>query len=350
MLTTYRVLMATATLVTAMGMPVAEVRGEAGDSMVYFDMPPLAKAIKKGESSPAEPMFVTVELKLSSMLASPDMPRIDQWLVRCQPRDPALSIADYSPRTELASEIEGPIQIKNTNEKSKSFGLSIDGAYGHLARLHSGFDQGNKDIDSVQLDRVAPVHAVTASGTINRGRGVYFKLRWTAQQVLEGEKVFHVTLRVPPTWRGGLLDVSVVAQSEHKSFPGWDSDAKTLGAANFVVASYLEGDATAYAKAQQLFEAENELRILARELEDPGQLRMQHQAASIDCISSLLRHVATKLDVDSDLTRRHWIDRLIADRADPHLDKEIQKLPMPLRVAVLDYVDSRDEFCSLGRR
>ena len=55
-------------------------------SAVHFDLPQVAAA------EPAEPVLsdrrlVTVALRLSSMIESPEMPRIDQWLVRCQPRD-----------------------------------------------------------------------------------------------------------------------------------------------------------------------------------------------------------------------------------------------------------------------
>jgi hypothetical protein len=328
-------LCATAIAVTA----ASNGRGSADDTVIRFDLPSVVSA--EPVQSATDGMQVAIELKLSSMIATPNVPRIDQWLVRCQPRDPSLSIADYSPRTEVASDIAGPIQIKKTNESSKSLGLAIDGAYGHLARLHSGVDQGTKDVSSYEMDRVAPVQAVTASGTINRARGVFFKLRWTAQQVLEGEKTFRITLCVPSTWRGGLIDVSVIAQSEEKVFAGLDSATKTLGAADFVVATYLQGDSEASHMAHRLFAAETELRIMARECSDP---RAHHS------LKSLLRHVAMKLDVESGPPAISWVDRLLLNRADPHMDKVIQKLPMPVRVAVLDYVDTRDAFLAINRR
>ncbi len=325
---------------TAITIFIASNRSAIADNaIIRFDLPPLVAAQRV--QSNADTMNVAIELKLSSMIATPDVPRIDQWLVRCQPRDPLSSIADYAPRTEVASDVTGPIQIKKTNESSKSVGLSLDGAYGHLARLHTGADQGTKDTSSYQMDRVAPVQAVTASGTINRGRGVFFKMRWTAQQVLEGEKTFRVTCCVPSTWRSGLIDVSVIAQSEEKVFAGLDSETKTLGAADFVVATYLEGDQQASQIAQRLFEAETELRIMAREIGPP------HNSHSL---KSLLRHVAMKLPLESGPPAVSWVDRLLLNRADPHMDKEIQQLPIPVRVAVLDYIDTRDEFLAINRR
>ena len=63
----------------------------------------------------------------------------------------------------------------------------------------------------------------------------------------------------------------------------------------------------------------------------------------------MLRHVATKFDLEAD--QRHqqdWLQRLLTDRADPHLDKQISRLPMPLRVAILEYADLRDAFVTMG--
>ncbi len=307
-------------------------------SVIHFDLPPVTVA-RPVEAELDDDSLVTIELKLSSMIATPDVPRIDQWLVQCQPRDTLLSIADYAPRTEVASDITGPIQIKKSNESTKSIGIAVDGAYGYLAHANSGIDRGSKDIDSYQLDRIAPVQAVTASGTINRGLGVFFKLRWTAQQVLEGEKTFRLTLRVPANWRAGLIDVSVIAQSGQKTFPGWESETKTLGSADFVVAAYRQGDLQAAAQARQLFDAEYTLRSTAREYcSEP----------SPHSLTSLLHSLASKLDHQPNSSDLAWIDRLLLCRADPHFDKEIRKLPMPVRVAVLDYVDIRDSFLAIN--
>lgn len=310
----------------------------ADNSIIHFDLPQTTIARPVAGEAGGDSL-VTIELKLSSLIAAPDVPRIDQWLVQCQPRDRSLSIADYAPRTEVCSDIAGTIQFKKTNEHNKSIGFSIDGNYGSFARGKSGIDQASKDINSYQLERIAPVQAVTASGTINRGLGVYFKLRWTAQQVLEGEKTFQLTLRVPPNWRGSLIDVSVVAQSEQKTFAGFDSETKTLGSADFIIAAYLQGDLQAEARARQLFDAELTLRSAASQYSPKP---------SLHSVTSLLRHVAMKLDVEPSKPDSDWIERLLLCRADPYLDKEIQKLPMPLRVAVLDYVDIRDDFLTIN--
>jgi hypothetical protein len=305
---------------------------------IQFDLPPTAEAIPVLTESDGLTDLVSIQLRLSSMIESAEVPRIDQWLVRCEPRDSELSVFDYAPRTETASDLATPIQIKKIEERTNSIGVALDGSYGPIAHGNVGVDQSNKNIDSIQFERIAPVQAVSAAGTINRGHGVYFKLRWTAQQVLEGEKTFSITLRVPRLWRGGLMDVSVTAQAKRKSL-GWDNEPKTLGAANFVVGIYRQGDGAAANLVQSLADAEQQLRQIAR----------QHAGRNEPkSLPSMLRQVAVKLDLESTSPNTDWMWRLLADHADPHIDKEISKLPMPIRIAVLDYVDVRDELALIN--
>jgi hypothetical protein len=297
---------------------------------VKFDLPPTVVADPAGPSD-----LVSIQLRLSSMIETPEPLAVSQWVVRCVPRDQAIMIADYAPRTETGSEFATPIQVKQTAEESKSAGISVDAAYGHLARANLGSDHAKKNSDSVQFDRVAPLQVVTAAGTIQRGHGVYFKLRWTATQVLEGEKTFQITMRVPPGWRGGLVDVSVIAQSESKSLAPWDRDPKTIGSAEFVVAAYRSGDH----EAEQLARSVSTAELTLRELADRAALRSRGKS-----LPGLLQQFATKLDLEPSRDQDQWVQRLVTGRADPYFDHRIKKLPMPIRVAVLDYIDRRDEF------
>ncbi|TWU54552.1 hypothetical protein Poly51_32710 [Rubripirellula tenax] len=318
----------------------ASTRAIGGDAeTIQFDLPPVVAAVPAADA-PQDPSLVTIELRLSSMIVTPTVPDIDQWLVRCQPRGGEIAIADFSPRTETASDVSSPIQVKRVEEKSSSLGMSVDGAYGHFTRGNIGADQGNKNVNSVEFHRQAAVQAVTAAGTINRGRGVYFKLRWTSQQVLEGEKVFSITMAVPAQWRGGLMDVSVIAQTDRKKFGGFDHEIITLGSANFVVATYRAGDDVAASRAARIADAEFMLRRTAKELTTPPAPRS---------LPSMLRHVAMKLDLEPSKPDTRWLHRLLTGAADPYLDKQITKLPMPVRVAALDYVESREDFAALNR-
>lgn len=330
----------------------------AESPLVSFDLPPVAVATTaadtpaseaaspdasdKGDNgdTPRTDSVLTFELQLSSMIASPDAPRIDQWLVRCEPRDERLLIRDYSPKTEIAASTEGAINVRRTDETNQHFGFGVDGSYGHALRGNLGMDAGEKSSETLEFKRLPSVQAVTAAGTIRRGRGVYFKLRWTHSQVLEGQKRFGVSVSVPSGWRGGLVDVSVVAQSKREILGGLDTEIETLGEAHFVVAVFRKGDDEARHKAMDLAQAEMRLRRMASRREAD---------ASGGSLAGLLRTVALKFDGDrASGNSRHWIERLVRGTADPHLDRRIKKLPTELRVAALDYCDRRNEFLSIN--
>lgn len=329
-------------------------------SLISFDLPPTAVAIPvacPGEdgvmfSDASEPVEIT--LRLSSLIRGGAMPQIDQWMVRCVPRQTSWRVADYSPRTETASEYVGSIQVKASDEESKSFGMAIDAAQGNLVRGHFGVDQGAKQTESLQYERHAPLHAVTAAGTIQRGRGVYYKLRWTANQVLEGEKEFKVTFAVPPGFRAGLLDVSVVAigrpakrsalEDTFSQIPvlGKPSGAmRRLGESRFVVAVHAEGDPVAWRAAETITDAEATLR---------SEAASARATSSARSLSTLLRHVAAKFDSDAVDLHSDWVERLIFESADPYTDPIIRKLPTEVRVSALDYCNARRKLQDLHTR
>jgi len=327
-------------------------------SVISFDLPPTTVAVPvtgTGDlltSDVAEP--IEISLRLSSLVSGATFPEIDRWMIRCVPRSSSWRVVNYSPRTETQSDYTGPIQVKKSDEDSQSFGMAIDAAQGHLARGHFGVDQGSKQTESLQYERHAPLHAVTAAGTIERGRGVYYKLRWTSTQVLEGEKEFKITFDVPAGFRAGLVDISVVAigrpgkknavTDAFAQIPVLGDEAgamRPLGAARFVVAVHAEGDPVARQAAQAFSDSEATLR------REAGRVRATSPARSL---STLIRHVVAKLDVDSVDVHGDWAERLIFNQADPYTDPIIRKLPTETRVIALDFCDAQRSLETLQTR
>lgn len=340
---------------------------DAGDGhFISFDLPPTAVAVPVTTAGDHAALptgvgeTVEVSLRLSSLVCGSELPQIDRWMIRCVPRSSAWRVVDYAPRTETASEYASPIQVKKTDEEASAFGMSTDvaplkvsgafvGASGHM-----GFDKTAKHLNSTQFDRHAPLHAVTASGTIERGRGVYYKLRWTSTQVLEGEKEFKVTFGVPHGFRAGLLDVSVVAvgkpaegNSMSEAFSqipvlGDDHNKmRAIGKGQFVVAVHAEGDPDAWRAAESVANTELALRNQAKSI---------RAAKPSHSLSTLIRHVAAKLDMDSADVHDDWVNRLVFGSADPHTDSVIRKLPTQVRVIALDYCDARKKLETLTTR
>ena len=210
----------------------------AGSPAIEFDMPAVTTAVDT--SIAGDGREITFDLVVSSLVTgSPDhasrqTPPIDHLLIRCSLRD-RLPVVDFSPKTELQSDFAGPIAVTKKDEKTNSFGLSVDGRFQQFGTGHLGADDSHKQSDSEQFSRQAPMQAVIASGTTDRGRGVYFKLRWTTQQVLEGEKHFRVSFAVPESWRGGLVDVNVTANAADRSLFGSKKIRSALSYTPFVI-------------------------------------------------------------------------------------------------------------------
>jgi hypothetical protein len=309
---------------------------EAKPPGIQFDVPAVASAVTRQTAvakGAAQIREVSVDVTLSSLLVdgrgdSFESRPIDELLVLCRLRDP-MPVIDYEPRTQLQSDYASPIAVTKKVEESDSFGVNVDGAIHALGAGHFGADDTTKQSDSTQFQKQPPMQAVVASGTTNRGLGVYFKFRWTAQQVLEGEKHFRVFFAVPNSWRGGLMDVRVVASAQDDSLFGSGKN-QTIQANDFVIAVHRQDDSQAAELASRLVELDRKLVDLAR--------RTSKQSNGINELWTRLLPGESRRRVSPD-----WYRRLIREQADPYLDKEIKKLPMPVRVAVLDYTKTREE-------
>lgn len=297
---------------------------------VRFDVRPIAIA-RPIDASPN----LQIDVMVSAMAPTLDPQAMEQWDIQITPRNEFVQIADYAPRTQLASELAGPIDVKSTNEQSKSFGMTAVGNYGP-AHADAGLDQGSKSIHSTSFQKVAPMRAVIASGTVDRGRGVFFKLRAAEQQVLEGEKQFGITLSVPATWRADLLDVKIKGERKTRPFGAFSDEIEIVGEAHFVVATYRKGDTEAGTWARNLAASEDNLRDSAN--------RFRERKPSRDPVTGMFHRFADKLDINDSTSYSvssgdSWVGRLLMGQTNPYTDETIKKLPVDLRVVAIDYCD-----------
>lgn len=305
---------------------------------VRFDVRPVAVAQPIDSSSNLQ-----IDVMVSALLPTLTPKAMDQWEIQITPRDEFVQIADYAPRTQLASNLAGPIDVKSTNEQSQSFGMTAAGGYGP-GHADAGLDRGEKSIHSTSFQKVAPMRAVIASGTVARGRGVFFRLRAAEQQVLEGEKKFSVTVSVPDSWRADLLDIRIKGERKTRRFGAFQDEVDVVGQAHFVVAVHRSGDVEAQSWARRLAATEDNLRGAAE--------RFHRRRPDRDSVSSLLQRFADKLDFDSESgdtlsAADRWVERLLAGQANPYTDETIKKLPVDLRVVAIDYCDQVRELSDL---
>ena len=320
----------------------------SAESAIHFDLPATAVATDvTPEVFAREGRLVSIPLSLSLIVDSLPAPNIEQLVVQINPLGGDATVADYLPRTELSSQYASDIEVCRSKEVVDHLGLSLDGAYGPLTRGNIGADRSEKNIDSTKFSRVAPMHIVASSGTTHRGRGVYFKLRADDRQVLEGDKQFTIVLQVPSQWRGELIEVRVEAESLTKTFvsslsslAGVAPKSQIVGVARFHVATHLEGDYEMATLANRI--GETELRM--RDLGGKSQRQTSHHK------SSRTGHVAFRFDLSgSDAAPKREsiariIDETIFGRIDPYQDPVVSSLSLETRVAILDFLEARENF------
>jgi hypothetical protein len=313
----------------------------AADTVVRFDTSATAEAFphQTTQDNPQQTQWC-IPLELSSLIDSPNAPRIDQMIVEIELVDSGLTINDYSPRTVLASPYSGNIAVEKSNESTKHVGFNAAGGYGETMHGDAGGDLGQKKLESLKFQRVAPVEIVAAAGTMHRGRGVFFKLKSTPTQVLEGDKAFEIVINAPPSWRGGLITLRAKAQSSRRNLPGMAPEIVTLGDQKFLVAVYPVGDSIAFQLASSLVAAETHLRDTA----------LRHQSTIRRRSGSTMFHqVAAKLDLTPQLIPENWLQQTLFGQADTHADPAMRRLPVDVRVAVLDYQDAKETFLAFAQ-
>jgi hypothetical protein len=151
-----------------------------------------------------------------------------------------LKILDYLPNTTLESTYaDDQIEVADLTENTDTTGTEAKVAYSVLS-LGGTKNQTAKKSEQNHYKRVAPKSLVLASGTTNRGHGVFYKLRPSNGASLEGAKEFTFLAIVPKTWRADWCTFVCAARANKKSFV--TSSIVLAGIEQAHVGLYLSGD------------------------------------------------------------------------------------------------------------
>ncbi len=311
----------------------------SADQAVQFDLPATSAATlvtddptlsSRREMIVEAEKTVVVDFHLSTILARLSSPQIEQMVVQIKPLGGASLVVDYSPRTEFSSHFATDIAVCESSESSDHVGLGIQGSYTDIARGNIGADKGHKQAQESKYAKLAPQHVVAASGTTHRGRGVYFKLRADSRQVIDGDRTFSVTLRVPAQWRGELMEFRVQAEamvqpasSAFAAITGSAPKLEQLGIGRYLVAVYLENDVDAARAARQLAKSEQSLREMATQLASESRRTFP---GSKDVYVAFRLDPRRINDTPSTDKMLEMIERVLFTRIDPYFDSQIKKL------------------------
>lgn len=229
---------------------VAPTAALPADSYVEFDF---ARTAECRDITPSErlihyPSQRLVEFVLPISVRFHDVARddVEELTVEITGTSGLMRVLDFSPATQLASDIANPIETTTTTKSIKAIDGSLGGAVpvpyaAEIAHVTPTINAGmsNGETTTQKLDRLPPKYAVVVSGTTSEGRGVFFKLKRWSQTSLEGVHELAVTFIVPAGWRGGDVYVSCSAGGQRKVL--FIKQSATLGTQGKPVRLYLAG-------------------------------------------------------------------------------------------------------------
>ncbi|MBL9091310.1 MAG: hypothetical protein JNL96_08810 [Planctomycetaceae bacterium] len=161
-----------------------------------------------------------------------------------------LKVLDYLPNTTLESRYaDDRIEVADFTEDTDMVAQEARVAY-TIFSLSAVKNQITRKTEQNQYQRIAPKALVLASGTMNRGHGVFFKLRPSNDASLEGSKEFSFLAIVPKNWRGDWCTFACSARANKKTLFG--TSVVEAGASKIDVGLYLCGDEEAGALASRL--------------------------------------------------------------------------------------------------
>ena len=279
---------------------IAAVRCEAADVKVVFDIPSKVECrdVTPERCGKAHPNHKVIEARfqISAGFVGGDESTTEDFVYRITSPDLRMKVLDFLPNTTLESTAAGDrIEVTDSTESSDAVSGDAKVAYS-LISLGTSKTLLNKKSESNHYERVAPKTLVLSSGTVNRGYGVFYKLRPSAGVSLEGKKEFVLLCIVPKTWRGDWCTVTCSSRAHKKSTVS--SKTVQTGIEQAHVGLYLLGDQEASDLADELTHvqlAENGL--LSKYLN----LEAMHSTDSMNSASSV--HL-------SKWTSNDWIKRV----------------------------------------
>jgi hypothetical protein len=192
-----------------------------------------------------------------SLLLDGDEADIDEVLVVFSSPQRRLRVADFLPRTESASDIVGPIERSESQESTRSLQAGLGGTVGAKyeianAQISPSVSSGISEHDSLKENYklLPPKKLLVASGTLQGDHGVFFKLKPSTQESLQGARPFSCIFIVPKEWRGDWLLISCMARGETKRQLLKKIDE--CGRGRFIAGLYLEGDPLARQLARKI--------------------------------------------------------------------------------------------------
>jgi hypothetical protein len=251
---------------------------------------------------------------------------------RIESLERTMMVDDFDPKTTLASQIVGNINVEQKHGKSKSIGIALNGGWEPYAKGTGNASAGSDKSENRRYQVAPPMDLLATSGTVSRGAGVYYKLRPSSQTSLEGAKQFTVVFRVPAAWRGGYVRLSCEASYRSPGAVASLDERALCGQEELNIGLYLEGDVEAQRVAEHFATAGFDMRRMVA-----GRQRdIRHRS-----LPTPLHHVAALMSVVDPKIPSTWLRHVMLSPVDAAPGDYLRHLPSDVRDAVHEYREAK---------
>jgi hypothetical protein len=272
--------------------------------------------------------LVSLELDVSTLFQPGAENIVTEVMVQAVCRREDVIVVDYWPRTEMQSDIDGPVQIVQEKDHSRDANLRGFAGYPGVGSISGAMNQSEYQTQSIQFLQRPTRELAVASGTTNRQRGVYFKIRPSSQTTLEGSRRLGLLLAVPENWRADLIDVTIQAAGLETSANRRES---VVARESFVVAVYQENDAVASAAAAEYVRQQTNLvrcvKLYSKTIEQRS-------------FPTAFHKIGAKLDLYEPQIPDNWLHTIVYKPGSLHHTR-LSALPVDVRVAIMNFQDQK---------
>lgn len=239
-------------IVAALSLSARHLHAE--DTRVVFDVPDRieCKDVTPAKCAVLHPTVKVIEAKfrISASIESGNESSLVDFTYMISSPGLRMKVLDYLPNTTLESRYaDDRIKVEDFTSEADSMHAEAKVAY-TIFSLNAVKNRLTQSTELNNYEKIAPKALVLASGTMNRGHGVFYKLRPSNTMSLEGSKEFSFLAIVPREWRGDWCTFVCSGRGEKKNLLG--KTIETVGVSKVDVGLYLCGDEEAGNLASKL--------------------------------------------------------------------------------------------------
>ncbi|MCA9194428.1 MAG: hypothetical protein KDB03_21810 [Planctomycetales bacterium] len=306
---------------------------------VRFDTPAIVIAQPINPAVVEQPTMggrlLRLQIPISTFIEASFQGQISELTIELISPNQTLRVIDFWPRMETYSDIEGSVNVQTTQQQDRNLKVNLTAAYPPVTGSLAG-DFQNKTQYQESFQRRPPMQVLLSSGISHRGYGVCFKFRPGTTPMLEGTHDIAILVEAAPQWRGDLIRFLARASGTGGKT---HSRGSVLSQTDLWIATHLEGDHQACAEVRCYVTQEQRLRALAAS---------QAGVVAEHALPTWWHRLGAAMEVVEPRIPDNYLGNALFGDPQQYFDHHTSRLPVDLRVAILDYWDQKKSVLGLA--